>query len=329
MVDQDYEDLYQKLKDRVFSLNESVWERRLPDKLLEQWLDNFDGRVASVKEERLCALYIVSHFMFFGSKEIRVLLRAMYRDLTLVPIMRSVRDALGDMATWDLMAEEVRRGLNSTRFLGIGNPSESGVHLLYYFRQENSLGCDMFCDSSLVIKSEVINGSASRVHANPDVKRYVFIDDVCGSGDTAVDYSRRYVEDVVGVAPDVSFEYHCLFATTEGLRNVRRNGKYSKVKTVYELDETYKYTSPDSRYFSYCPEKVDPGLVKRLVVAYGAILFPAAPIGFSGGDLLLGFHHNTPDNTLPIIWAETCHLGVHHEWVPAFKRYPKKSGLLS
>ena len=38
--------------------------------------------------------------------------------------------------------------------------------------------------------------------------------------------------------------------------------------------------------------------------------------GYKDSQLLLGFTHNTPDNTLPIIWKE-------ENWIPIFKRYSK------
>jgi len=85
----------------------------------------------------------------------------------------------------------VEKELDCTRFLGIGNPSESGVHLLYYFRQENCLPKDVFIDASRAFKSTVTpDGNISVQIGNPDITRYVFIDDICGSGDTAITYSK-------------------------------------------------------------------------------------------------------------------------------------------
>jgi hypothetical protein len=42
-------------------------------------------------------------------------------------------------------------------------------------------------------------------------------------------------------------------------------------------------------------------------------------LGFENGQLLVGFHHNTPDNTLPIIWYDE----EFASWTPIFKRYNK------
>ena len=43
-------------------------------------------------------------------------------------------------------------------------------------------------------------------------------------------------------------------------------------------------------------------------------------LGFEDSQLLLGFHHNIPDNTLPIMWFD----GPDRvPWKPIFRRYPK------
>jgi len=43
-------------------------------------------------------------------------------------------------------------------------------------------------------------------------------------------------------------------------------------------------------------------------------------LGFDDSQLLIGFHHNTPDNTLPIIWFDE---PGQASWKPIFRRYPK------
>jgi hypothetical protein len=42
-------------------------------------------------------------------------------------------------------------------------------------------------------------------------------------------------------------------------------------------------------------------------------------LGFGDCQLLLSMHHNTPDNTLPIIWFDE----DEALWTPIFKRYNK------
>lgn len=68
------------------------------------------------------------------------------------------------------------------------------------------------------------------------------------------------------------------------------------------------------------PPHIDGKILREMALCYGKLLLPLHPGGFDDNQLLIGFHHNTPDNTLPIIWAEGT---VTQAWTPAFRRYPK------
>ena len=142
-------DSFEDLKKRILVLNEKTWEGRLVWPKIEDWLSHFDGRVTDSDTERLHALFWLSQFMYFGAREIRVLLKAVYRDLFLCPLLQEILAHDGPTTTNEALASRVREELQSTRFIGMGNPSESGVHLLYFFRQENGLGKDLFIDCRL------------------------------------------------------------------------------------------------------------------------------------------------------------------------------------
>ena len=135
------------LRDRIMVLNEWAWENRVPWPVVEDWLRNFDGRGGLREEiEKLHALFVLAQFLYFGSIEIRVLLRALYRDLFLIPLIHEVRAANASSRDLAVIGDGVAKELRATRFLGVGTPSESGVHLLYYFRQENDMSKDQFLD---------------------------------------------------------------------------------------------------------------------------------------------------------------------------------------
>jgi hypothetical protein len=63
--------------------------------------------------------------------------------------------------------------------------------------------------------------------------------------------------------------------------------------------------------------------VRATCEKYGQHLWAADPLGYKDGQLLLGFSHNTPDNTLPIFWSEG---HPPRLWEPMFKRYHKNYG---
>jgi hypothetical protein len=316
------EQTWEMLRVRITVLSERVWENRNQWPQVEAWLANFDGRAGFDPEvEKLHALFLLSQFLFIGSAETRVLLQSVYRDLFLIPLIQEIRTSLGGCRDPHIVETAVDEALAKTRFLGVGNPSESGVHLLYYFRQENRLPKSLFLDSAAVFTSTLgEDGQINRALARPDVERYIFVDDVCGSGDTAADYSDGIVTELLALKPDAKLHYLAMFATRQGIEKVRSTKFGASSAAVFELDDSYRCLSAGARILLDAPPHIDAATLEQIAISYGALLRPSFPGGWGNNQLLLGFQHNTPDNTLPIMWAEG---DASRPWTPAFKRYAK------
>jgi len=121
------------LKAKIKTLNETIWEGRATDPKITEWLDNFALSSGAGLDERLHALFLLSNFMYFGDREIRGLLKAMYRDLYRYPIVEHVRRTNRDTLDSNVIDPLFTAQLGATRFLGVGNPSESGSHLSIIF----------------------------------------------------------------------------------------------------------------------------------------------------------------------------------------------------
>ncbi|MBN8891041.1 MAG: hypothetical protein J0H91_12205 [Rhodospirillales bacterium] len=316
------EQTWELLRVRITVLSERVWENRNQWPQVEAWLANFDGRAGFDPEvEQLHALFLLSQFLFIGSAETRVLLQAVYRDLFLIPLIQAIRDSLGGSRDRQIVERAVNQALAKTRFLGVGNPSESGVHLLYYFRQENRLAKSLFLDSAAVFTSTLDkDGKIVRSLAHPKIERYIFIDDVCGSGNTAAKYSDGIVAELLALKPDAKLHYLAMFATRKGIEKVRSTKFGTDSAAVFELDDSYCSLSAGARILLDAPPHIDAATLEKVAISYGKLLWRACPGGWGNSQLLLGFHHNTPNNTLPIIWAEG---DTSCPWTPAFKRYAK------
>jgi len=312
-----FDDLKAKLK----NLSESVWENRARWTEIQEWLDNFLDDLGHDPSERLHALYLLSNFMYFGSPEMRELLKSLFRDLYQYPILAEIRHRTADSTDAQAIKDAFQQELKHTRFLGVGNPSESGTHLLYYFRQENNLPKTLFINEYEVF--DRYGGPAPVSLRFQEIMRYVFIDDLCGSGKQAKSYSRDLIQDIKRLNPRASAAYYVLFATTRGLEEVRVNTEFDHVDCVFELDASFKCFSDESRYFPDPDGHFAKDFAQAMSEKYGNILFPAHPLGYKDGQLLIGFHHNTPDNTLPIIW---CDEPERVPWTPIFRRYPKVYG---
>jgi hypothetical protein len=314
--------LWDQLSKRIITLNERAWGLRITGPEVMAWLRNFTGLTGRDQAtEQLHALFILSQFMYFGSREIRVLLRAMYRDLFFIPLVQQIREKLGPGADSELRSV-LEAELAATRFMGVGNPSESGVHLLYFFRQENGLSSKSFMDSAQLFVRVDENGAMGRRLRHPEVRRYVFLDDLCGSGETAVRYSKDLLPDVLAQAPETELCYLSLFATSRGLDVIDQQTVFGgHADSVFILDDSYQVFCDRSRYMAVMPDAIDAALLRSLASSYGALLVPEHPLGYGDSQLLLGFSHNTPDNTLPIIWADR--MTGARRWVPVFRRYQK------
>lgn len=311
-----------KLRDiylsKIKTLNEKVWEGRVDNPTINSWLANFSGQVSPKGTEQLHALYLLSQFMYFGNRQMRELIRVLYRDLFRYPIIEAVRRRNGDTTDVALIQRQFERRLRKTRFLGVGNPSESGCHLLYYYRQMNSLPKDLFIHGHQIFRGR--RGSQKVRLSLPRVRHYVFIDDFCGSGETGVECADTLVGDLKDLDSSVRVDYHSIFGCKHGLERVRERRVFDSVESVVELDETFKCFGRRSRYFISVPAGVRKSDVRKLCATYGKLALSDAPLGFDDCQLLLAFHHNTPDNTLPIFWAGEAEGPT---WHPIFPRYQK------
>jgi hypothetical protein len=329
-----------ELLGKIKILNDAIWDRRAKEPQIIDWLANFAIPANGTEDERaLHALYLLSQFMYFGSRQMRELMRVLFRDLYRYPIVEGIRKANGHTTDRTLIDRKFKVALDRTLFLGVGNPSESGCHLLYYFRQENGLPKTRFIhshevferrrpDKWQIFKSMVFNWkdryAGTLTLRDPGVDRYIFVDDFCGSGHQAAAYSTDIVEHIKALNPDIEVSYFVLCGTSGGLEVVRNKTAFDIVQCVFELDDSFQCFSVSSRYFpSPWPTEITEPFAEQMCREYGNSLDPGAPLGYGNCQLLLGFQHNTPDNTLPIFRCEELG-GI--PWTPIFKRYPKVYG---
>ena len=134
---------------------------------------------------------------------------------------------------------------------------------------------------------------------------------------------QTLTEDVKSVAKNIMVSYYVLFATQTGMERLRRETLFDSVECIFELDETFKCFHARSRFFEDTDATIRMDFCQQLCESYGDRLCPGFPLGYGDCQLLVGFFHNTPDNTLPIIWYDDPDV---MPWTPIFKRYPKQYG---
>lgn len=311
------------LKTKALTLARVAWDRRDLDwPAINRWLGHFSGECCPEDIEKAHALYLFTQFTYFGSGEIRELLRSVYRDLVLYPMIETIRVGMSDSQDVSVVTGKVQENLKKTRFVALGGPSSSGAHLLYLFRQVNKLDSDLFLSvgdlpdgpvSALIKPSKLDN-----------VDRLVFLDDICGTGHTVEDLWNERLETFSNSNPSIRLTYLALLGLTKGLEHVRQaTGFSSDSAALYELDDSYSAQGTSSRYVDKLPTGIDKGTLGAVLDHYSKKI-SSRPYGYEDCGLLMGFHHNTPDNTLPLFWEEGT---ASTPWCPPFKRFKKDTAL--
>lgn len=319
----EYDDNIENFKAQIEKLSLWLWGNRIKEKNISFWLENFNGiQSQNVQEEKKLALTLLSQFMFYDLREVRQALKSIYKDLYMAPIISSFRKKTDSykMHEYNMYLQEE---MKKTRFLSVGNPSESSSLLLYFFRQKNNLSRNYFAESCQFLMHN---------EENQKINHLVFIDDLSASGNQAITNLKKIVKNIRDIyasqQSEINISYFTLFATSEALELLRNaedanNRKlFDRVESIFELDATYKAFNPASRYFT-SSEKRD--FFHHLCTEEYVIKCKPEDIkdhkqecGYGDTQLLLGFFYNIPNNTLPIFWSE------NSSWKPLFKRYNKK-----
>lgn len=273
---------------------ENVWRNGLTSKDIERWLSNFDGSVFPLDYERRLALYLLANFVYYNEDEVRHLCRTL----------------LGDYLHHTLVTEGPRNGSNleaklssivtTSCFCPLGKPGESGALILYYFRQANNI--------ATIQTSDPLRPPAF-------AKTIVYVDDATISGDQARD-------NLLMVDRKKNHVLLTLVATTEAMEILR--ARNIQVISCIILDERSECFSERATLHVDFRDSFDD--CRRFAEEYGKRSMtyqenPVGPLGYRNGQQAFGFFYNTPDNTLPIFWADNM------SWTPIMRRYEKVKGV--
>jgi hypothetical protein len=301
-----------------------AWDGEVHWSDITAWAENFIGNTAPCQDAEVQVLFALSRFMYFSRRLTREMLKALYRDHFEAPTMQRIRRNFNDTKDVSLLRKQYQDQLSATRFVGLGNPAESGAHLLYVFRQVNYLPKDYFADLLSAFASKPSRTRVGEIEyqiRDASVNRIVFFDDIVGSGTQARQYLSEELKRIRAGDPNFELSFLALFATTEGLERLNAPELFDgRATCLFELDSSFKAFSGNARYFADSPAWFNAMNFQAIARQYGSLLQPRWPAGYKDGQLLLAFAHNTPDNTLPIFWDQ----GARTQWHPIFPRFDKK-----
>jgi hypothetical protein len=282
----------ERLKRIIINTSIVAWKQKISSAKIESWLENFDGKYfKDVKNERRLALWMLAHFTYYTYEDVRILCKNLFNQYIHMKL---------DPNESGNLEQNIMDIIKNTLFIGLGNDSESGNNILYYFRQENKLSKENF-----------------EIDLKREYKNLVYIDDVTISGSQAHEYTQ------LGNIKAKNVYAAVLLATDQAIDYLTSpNVNIPTISTVI-LDKRDKAFSDESYVFSENNIIQIKPIAKEFCLKYGERAVQDCgymvhhPLGFANGQYLIGFEYNTPDNTLPIFW------GTGGGWKPLFERYPK------
>lgn len=282
-----------RLKRIIWNTSVVAWSNVITVQNVNLWLENFTGKYfQNVENERKLALWLLAHFVYYTYDDVRALCKVLFN--------RIIHEKILDMEEGDSIESVICELTEETLFIGLGNNSESGNNLLYYFRQENRLPKSCF-----------------EYDLKKQYKNLIYIDDITMSGSQAVQYIESRKFDINNIYAGF------LIATDVAIKCLNNSQKKIKTVSTMLLDSRDKVFSEESYVFSGKEVKAIKTAAKEFCEVYGKVAIEhdgymsTWPLGFADGQYILGFEYNTPDNTLPIFW------GTSNGWHPLFKRYQK------
>jgi len=281
----------EELLKQIMLTAENVWGNRLSSKDIEKWLSNFDGLVfSSLDYERQLALYLLANFVYYNEREVRHLCRTLFSDYLHFMLLREGNGNSSDLKS------KLDSIVTTSCFSPLGKPGESGALILYYFRQEN--------DIATIQIPHLLQSPAF-------AKTMVYVDDVTISGDEAKNYLLVADKEKTNVL--LTF-----VSTKEAIQALR--AKDIQVISCIVLDERSRCFSDKATLYLDFRDSFDD--CKTFAEEYGRKSMtyqenPVDPFGYKNGQYAFGFFYNTPDNTLPIFWAD------NKNWTPIMRRHGK------
>jgi len=186
----------------------------------------------------------------------------------------------------EMLRKEFSSGFSNVKFAALGNTSStSGSQFLYYLQQDLRLPDEHFPKNFKTIDPSVTSA-------------VIFVDDMIGSGKQAVKF---YMNELENKFSNTTMYYFALIGYKDGIQYVRQNTKFKEVFAIQLIDATQKAFDGPLKF----PDQTERNEIRKMAEEYGQELYQHGALGWDDSQALIAFAHNTPNNTLPIIWAGT------------------------
>jgi len=277
-------------------INETIWENSISKQDIEDWIKNFKPQ--KLINVRKLALDLLMGFIYYNEDEIHFLCKHAFSEYKRQKIKEEIKKGLSIKDAEILFHDSV----SQIKF--IGKNGDSSGYFSYLFRQINGLPLENFISSIEEIRS--------------DTSTLIIVDDFIGTGDTVINFNNSLEKSgVFKKNPKIQVYYLSLIVTESGLTKIQSSNP--KCKLIYSelLSQDYKAFSEKSSVLPdyQMEERKHAKIVCKKIGEF--LEGEMYSLGYKNSELLIGLHHNIPNNTLPIIWSEK------KEWVPIFRRKKK------
>ncbi|EPU6914855.1 TPA: hypothetical protein ACKR1V_002465 [Pseudomonas aeruginosa] len=254
---------------------------------LDRWLGNF-----STDEERYFAACVLGRLIFRSQAMIDSSIDHLLH-CTLPTFLRSNDLFPHEDIDSFLNALRTRDPKYPVRFVGVdgskaSDTGKSGVVIIRQYKRHAGI------DKLLTYRPEKLSELSDKVRC------IVFVDDMLGTGKQFSDFAKEHA---LAEKTNVRMVYCPLVAYADGLQTLRDECPWLTVLPVEVLDERHRF---------FCESTKQPGLwqVDECNTVADAEAFAdklatkyKLPRSEFSLDLVLGFEHSTPNNTLSLLWA--------------------------
>jgi orotate phosphoribosyltransferase-like protein len=254
------------------------------EKLIERYRPNIEdvltnwAFVPNSPERNIKLAEIIAWIKNFKPSEIEYAIKIMesiqyYDD-------NSIRSIIGNLSckVQAIFGDELKDVL----FFPLGNSSaSSGSMYLYQYRKELRLSENNFKQ----------DGFEKYLSKNTNI---VFFDDIIGSGNQATTFFNEHLSN-----KPAKCYYFSLLGLQDGISKINKEAGFEATIVGEILTDEQMAFSENSCVFT----GKERDIIKPICEKYGDQLFKKYPLGYDDTQALIVFPHNTPNNTLPIIWA--------------------------
>ena len=186
-------------------------------------------------------------------------------------------------------------------FSPIGESGKSGGHVLYTCQQIQR-------ESSVYVNH--IEEALSKLSSPNDV--IVLVDDIIGSGNTFCSWLKEKLNkgeignQLNNLIVQSRIKLISIVVLEKGKRKI--NSEYSTIDVLGE-DTRKLFLQTRSIFGGHVRMK----RYREFCYKYGKLLSKRWPLGYENSQALIVFDHATPNNTLPIIWSDSCIAGRNTE----------------